>query len=109
QIVARLLPGDIVGRDFRDLVDASIASGAFDLSATSSGELARRWAAHHANPSGALDVKTSTGESLRIIERRTADGGVVATMWDMTNEVGREDELRHARALAEAASAAKTE
>jgi CheY-like chemotaxis protein len=30
-------------------------------------------------------------------------------MWDMTDEVAREDELRHARGLAEAASAAKTE
>jgi PAS domain S-box-containing protein len=109
QIVARLVPGDVVGREFRDLVDASIASGAFDLSDTSHDELARRWAAHHTSPSGALDVKTSSGEHLRIIERPTADGGVVATMWDMTDEVGREEELRHARALAEGASAAKTE
>jgi PAS domain S-box-containing protein len=109
QIVARLVPGDVLGREFRYLVDASIASGAFDLGDMSRDELAQRWCAQHASPSGALDVKTSTGQHLRIIERRTDDGGVVATMWDMTDEVGREDELRHARALAEAASAAKTE
>lgn len=109
QIVARLMPGDVVGREFRDLVDASIASGAFDLGDTSRDEFAQRWVAHHASPSGELDVKTSSGQHLRIIERPTADGGVVATMWDVTDEVGREDELRHARALAEAASEAKTE
>jgi PAS domain S-box-containing protein len=109
QIVARHLLGDIVGRGFRDLVDASVASGAFDLSDMSPDELARRWAAQHASPSGALDVKTTNGQHLRIIERRTADGGTVATIWDMTDEVGRQDELLHARAIAEAASAAKTE
>jgi PAS domain S-box-containing protein len=109
QIVARLVPGDVVGREFQDLVEASIASGAFDLAGTSRDELAQRWSAQHASPSGALDVKTSAGQHLRIIERRTADGGVVATMWDVTDEVCREEELRHARALAEGASAAKTE
>jgi len=109
QIVARHLPGDIVGRGFLELMDASIASGAFDLGDASPHDLALRWAAHHASPSGALDVKTSSGQHLRVTERPTADGGVVATMWDMTDEVAREDELRHARALAEAASAAKTE
>jgi PAS domain S-box-containing protein len=109
QIVAPHLSGEIVGRGFRDITAASIASGTFDLSETNAEDFARRWAAHHASPSGALDVKTSSGQHLRIIERRTADDGVVATMWDMTDEVSREDELRHARALAEAASAAKTE
>ena len=109
QIVARLLPNEIVGRRFGDLLEASIASGTFDLSGTTPTELNRRWTNYHTNPSGTLEAKTSSGQNLRIIERRTADGGIVTTMWDITDEVGREDELRNARALAEAASAAKTE
>lgn len=109
QIVAHHLPSDIVGRGFLELINASIASGTFDLGDASPSDLALRWAAHHASPSGVLDVKTSGGQHLRVIERPTADGGVVATMWDISDEVAREDELRHARALAEAASAAKTE
>jgi len=109
QIIARLLPDEVVGRGFGELIDASIASGTFDLNDTTPADLARRWSEYHANPSGSLEAKMSSGEHLRIIERRTADGGVVATMWDMTDEVGREDELRNAHALAEAASAAKTE
>jgi PAS domain S-box-containing protein len=108
QIVAYLLPGDIVGRGFREIIDASVRSGAFDAGDTNA-NLVRRWAAYHASPSGALDAKTSGGQHLRIIERRTADGGIVATMWDVTDEVSREDELRLARGQAEAASAAKTE
>jgi PAS domain S-box-containing protein len=109
QVVARSVSGEITGRSFQDLIHASIASGAFNLDDISSDELIGRWATHHANPEGALDVKTSAGQSLRIIERRTADGGVVATIWDVTDEVSHEEVLRHARALAEAASAAKTD
>jgi signal transduction histidine kinase/CheY-like chemotaxis protein len=109
QVVARLVPGEIVGRTFQELIDASVSSGAFDLEGASTRDWIERWAGHHAKSSGALDVKTATGENLRIIERRTADGGVVATIWDKTDEVTHEDELRQAHALAEAASAAKTE
>jgi CheY-like chemotaxis protein len=46
---------------------------------------------------------------LRVAERKTADGGVVATIFDVTDEVRHEEELCRARAQAEAASAAKTE
>jgi PAS domain S-box-containing protein len=109
QIVTRLVPGEIIGRTFQDLIDASVISGAFDLEGASARDLIERWAGHHAKSSGVLDVKTSAGEHLRIVERKTADGGVVATIWDRTDEVSSEDELRQARALAEAASAAKTE
>ena len=109
QIVACHLTGEIVGRGFREIIGASVASGTFALRDGSPDELLERWASHHASPSGVLDLETASGQHLRVIERRTADGGIVATMWDMTDEVSREEELRHARALAEAASAAKTE
>jgi PAS domain S-box-containing protein len=109
QIVAARLPGDIVGKTFHEILAASIASGAFDLSQMSAADLVDRWTAHHANPSDTVDVKTSAGQHLRVIERPTADGGVVATIWDTTDEVSHGEALRHARALAEDASAAKTE
>ena len=109
QIVGGHVPGELVGRAFRELIAASVASGAFDLTATTARELTERWTAQHDNPVGALDVRSAAGRILRIVERKTADGGVVATIWDITDEVEHEDELRHARALAEAASAAKTE
>ncbi len=109
QVVGRNLTGDLVGQSFRDVITATVASGTFALGSGGAAELVARWAAHHGSPSGALDVKTSGGLNLRIVERLTADGGVVATIWDVTDEVAHEDELRRARATAEAASAAKTE
>jgi len=109
QIMGRLLQGELVGKTFDDLLSASVAAGAFALDTTSAESLIARWRAHHAAQAGALDVRTPSGQDLRVVERETADGGVVATIWDVTDEVTHEEELRHARAQAEAASAAKTE
>ena len=55
-------------------------------------------------------MRTRDGRSLRVMDRRTAEGGIVKTIWDLTRR--RRDaprELREARATAEAASAAKSE
>ncbi len=109
EIVGGRLSGDLVGRAFVDVIEASVASGTFATDQLGAEELVHRWTAYHASPSGALDVKAQGGQHLRIIERRTADGGIVATIWDVTDEVTNEEELRQARAVAEAASAAKTE
>jgi PAS domain S-box-containing protein len=108
-VVGRRLQGELAGRPFRELITASIASGAFALDDVSDGQLIERWIQHHNDPSGALNVKTAEGQHLRVIERPTPDGGVVATIWDVTDEVVHEEELRSARSLAEGASAAKTE
>jgi signal transduction histidine kinase len=108
-MVGGRLTGELVGRSFHEIVEASVASGTFVLDELGAEDLIRRWAAYHASPSGALDVKAKSGKLLRIVERRTADGGAVATIWDVTDEVTCADDLRQARAVAEAASAAKTE
>jgi signal transduction histidine kinase len=108
-MVGRHLEGDLVGRSFHDVVEASVASGTFALHELGREDLIRRWTAYHTSPSGALDLEARGGQRLRVVERRTADGGVVATLWDVTGEGIHEDELRQARAVAEAASAAKTE
>jgi PAS domain S-box-containing protein len=109
EIVGGRLTGDLVGRAFRDVIEASVASGTFATDELGAEDLIRRWTAYHTSPSGALDVRAQSGQHLRIVERRTAEGGVVATIWDVTDEVTYEDELRQARAVAEAASAAKSE
>ena len=49
------------------------------------------------------------GRRLRVIDRRTAEGGIVKTIWDLTEDTQRAEELRDARATAEAASAAKSD
>jgi signal transduction histidine kinase/CheY-like chemotaxis protein len=49
------------------------------------------------------------GRSLRVIDRRTAEGGIVKTIWDLTDDVRLAEELREARTAAEAANQAKSD
>jgi PAS domain S-box-containing protein len=108
-IFGRNLPGDIVGQDFADLLDGAVEANIFDLSSTTPAEFRSRFIANHRNPSSAIDVRASDGTSLRIVERRTAEAGTVMTIWDVTEDVEHEEELRGARAAAEEANAAKSE
>jgi PAS domain S-box-containing protein len=100
--------GEVVGRSFAELLSA-MASGIFHSDGSSAPALQQRWAAHHCQPEGPLDLRTVNGQHLRVLERRTLDGGTVVTISDITDDVRREDELRNARAQAEAASSAKSE
>lgn len=101
--------GEIVGRSFVDILSDTIKSGRFDLGRNTATELLATWMLYHHNPVGTFHVRTSEGHSLRVVERRTAEGGTVVTIWDISEDVQREEDLRRARALAEAASAAKSE
>ena len=68
-----------------------------------------RCSVYHKNPVGTLDLRTTSGETLRLTERRTLEGGIVSTIWDITDDVKNETALKEARELAEAASSAKSE
>ncbi len=107
QIMGVGLPGSVLGRSFRELVTASVETGIFD--SRGGPELLSRWAAYRADPSGSMDLDMSGGERLRVVERRTPDGGAVSSIIDVTDAVTREEALRHAQALAEQGSAAKSE
>ncbi len=109
EMLGRTLNGPIVGRLFTELVDRSLADNVFDLGDESPEDFRRRWIAYHQLPSGAFEVRTRTGRVLRIVDRPTAEHGTVSLMVDMTEDQLRADELRRARAVAEAASAAKSE
>ncbi|HEY6878113.1 MAG TPA: PAS domain S-box protein [Polyangiales bacterium] len=92
--------GTMSGRRFCELVEAERNVFA-DTSVA-------RWLAYHAEPDGSLDLTVSDGRSLRIAERPTPEGGRVTTVLDVSEDVARELEVEQARALAEAASAAKS-
>ncbi len=108
-IFGRKLPGDIVGHTFGDLLDGALAAGTFDLGSTPATEFRNRVIANHRAPASAIDVRGTDGTSLRMVERRTAEGGTVLTVWDVTEDIQHEEELRGAQAAAEAASSAKSE
>jgi PAS domain S-box-containing protein len=109
----RLVPigfrGAVVDRTFVELFDELLAAGMYRPGSESTESLRERWLAYHRAPSGVLEVATATGRHLRVIERKTPEHGTVSLIIDITDDTLRETELRDARSLAEAASAAKSE
>jgi PAS domain S-box-containing protein len=100
--------GPLLGKSYEELLDAWLR----DLSFASEAEQARfrtQRLAGRRDPKGAFDVRTRDGRSLRVMDRRTVEGGIVKTVWDLTRDVRIAEELGEARAAAEAASAAKSE
>jgi PAS domain S-box-containing protein len=108
QLVDANLPGEVAGRSFSQLLTA-MATGIFRSDQPEAAPLEQRWAAYHRSPNGPLDLCAINGQHLRVLERRTLEGGTVVTISDITDDVRHEEELRNARALAEAASSAKSD
>jgi len=101
------LTGPAIGRHFEELLDLSL--GMLDLGEESADAFRARRLAYRRDPKGAIEMRTADRRSWRMTDRRTTEGGTVTTIWDLTDDVLREEELRQARGEAEAASAAKSE
>jgi signal transduction histidine kinase/ActR/RegA family two-component response regulator len=108
RLLGESLGGPLVGKTYEELLDAWLK----DLGFAHDGERTRfrdERLARRSEPTMTFDVRTRDGRSLRVIDRRTAEGGMVKTIWDLTDDVRNAEELREARSAAEAASAAKSE
>jgi PAS domain S-box-containing protein len=108
-LVGDTVPGAVVGLSYEQILDAwlddiEFASEAERLRFTKE-QLLRR--SHVSTAS--CDLRMKDGRSLRLIDRVTAEGGTVATVWDLTQDTLAAEELRDARTSAEAASRAKSE
>ena len=103
------MDGEIVGRSYQEVLDARL--GALGLVAGTAAHADRRARAlaYHREPSGAMELRDEHGRHLRVVERRTAEGGTLVTIWDVTDDVQHEAALLRAQAEAEAASSAKSE
>jgi PAS domain S-box-containing protein len=101
------ITGPILGRSYADL------AGCFAVASLETPEQRERFVAdrlaQRADPKGSYDVRTRDGRRLRVSNRRTPEGGIVKTIWDLTDDLLREEELTSARRAAEQGSAAKTE
>jgi PAS domain S-box-containing protein len=108
QLLADSKSGPLIGRSYEHLLDVLLKSSDF---ASDEEQLLfrRRRLADMGAEKGTADFRTRDGRSLRATSRRTVEGGIVETIWDLTDDVQRERELREARASAEGASAAKSE
>ena len=106
---------DMIGRNFEDLVRASLASGwrgylpGSEVPADPEEWLAWRLSIHRSPPPEPFVYTSATGRWLMVSERRTADGGTVAMRVDVTELKRTEQELRIARDQAESAGRAKNE
>jgi PAS domain S-box-containing protein len=102
------LDGPLVGKGYGELLDVWMRDLVFAGDDERNGFRAARLADRR-DPKGAFDVRTLDGRNLRVMDRRTVEGGIVKTVWDLTRDVRMAQELREARAAAEAASDAKSE
>ncbi len=100
--------GPLLGKSYEELLDAWIRDLWFstdeDRDVFRSERLARRL-----EPRGTFDVKTRDGRSLRVMDRRTREGGIVKTIWDLTRDARIAEQLHEASVAVEAASAAKSD
>jgi PAS domain S-box-containing protein len=109
RLIGESVVGPIVGKSYEDLLDAWIEDIQFLDAAARGGFREERLTRRRQDHTTAFDVRMRDGRSLRVIDRRTAEGGIVKTIWDLTDDERRAEELREARAAAEAASAAKSD
>jgi PAS domain S-box-containing protein len=106
-LVGRLLPGALIGKPYADVLGAWLDEIGL-LTSEERARLAGERAAGRHEPRR-FEVRTTDGRSFRVMDRPTAESGVVQTIWDLTDDMRREQELHDARRAAESASAAKSE
>ena len=99
--------GGPIGRAYEDVFGEWLPDLVFPDEEARAQFRASRYAARRGT-SATHDVRTRDGRTLRVSDRRTADGDVVTTIRDMTEDVAQAEELRDARVLAEEGSAAKS-
>ncbi len=102
------LGGSLVGRQYAELLDAWMEHIQLPDGQAAPDFRSERLARRH-ELTATFDVRLRDGRKLRVMDRRTPEGGTVKTIWDLTDEEHRAEELRAARAAAEAGSAAKSE
>jgi len=109
RLVGDSLMGPLVGKSYELLLDAWASDIEFSDEAERLRFRNERLERRKHDQTTTFDVRLRDGRSLRVIDRRTAEGGIVKTIWDLTDDEQRAEELRLARAAAEVGSAAKSE
>src|SRR5262249_34435408 len=105
-LIGEAIHGPIVGKNYEELIEAWVKDLDFPGEEARARFLEQRLARRQNEQTSSFDVHTRDGRSLRVMDRRTPEGGIVKTIWDLTDDEQRAVELREARAAAEAGSAA---
>ena len=104
-------PGNEVefGQSFAELLDDRLDRGLIPAATGHEAEYRAARLAAHLNPTQPIEFETTNGRILRVIERRTTEGGIVTLRSDVTAQRQLERALIDARQEAEAGSRAKSE
>jgi PAS domain S-box-containing protein len=108
RLLAEATPGPLVGRTYEQLLDAWSADVVFANDEERARFRHACMALRH-ETTATFDVRMRDGRHLRVMDRRTAEGGIVKTIWDLTDDLRLADELREARIAADAANNAKSD
>ncbi len=103
------LSGPVVGLPYEKLLDAWTCEIAFPDEAVRARFRAERLLRRNHDRMTTFDVRMRDGRSLRVADRPTAEGGIVKTISDVTEDVRLADELREARVAADTANGAKSD
>lgn len=108
RLMGEVMPGQLIGRTRAEFFDGWIDQIAFG-SEDARQKHREEWLAKLGQKQSTTEIRTKDGRSFRVMDRPTVEGGLVRTVWDLTEDVRLSEELTAAKAAAEAASAAKTE
>jgi len=97
------------GQSFGELLDDRLERGLIPAAIGREAEYRAARLAAHLNPTLPIEFETTHGRILRVVERRTTEGGIVTLRSDVTAQRQLERALIDARQEAEAGSRAKSE
>ncbi|MEP3345062.1 MAG: ATP-binding protein [Litoreibacter sp.] len=102
--------GDVgPGTSYSEIIDLCIDEGIVDIRGQDTDEwhsmMMNRWAGNQIEP---VTLRFWNGMYVKMMDRRTSDGGVVSMVLNITENILREGELRDARDKAQAADRAKS-
>lgn len=107
--VFREAGGVAVGTSYQSILDICLDDGLIDLEGGDEDawydKMLDRWEEESITP---ITLRFWNGMFVRMVDRRTADGGIVSLALNTTEAIAREEELRIARDKAEAADRAKS-
>lgn len=97
------------GVSYTTLLDLCVDEGIIDLQGQSADDwqemMLDRWAGKKIEP---VTLRFWNGVYVKLVDRRTSDGGIVSMVLNITDNILREEELRDARDKAQAADRAKS-
>lgn len=99
----------VPGVNYETILDHCLDEGIIDLEGIEEDVwfdlMVDRWSDQHIEP---ITLRLWNGTSIKMMDRRTDDGGIVSLALDITDTIKREEELLQARDTAEAADRAKS-